>query len=138
MNKKGFTLIELLATLVILSIVVTIGGVAITKTISNSKKKNYDTVIANVKTAVETYYQECTYGGLGSCQNPVKASTLINYGYINSNYTAGGKYLIDPRTEGKNNNEIVKICTVSYVWNDTTNKLSVTVNTKTGINASGC
>lgn len=119
MNKKGFTLIELLATLVILSIVVTIGGVAITRTISNSKEKNYQVLVKNIKSAVETYYHECNYGGGSiSCSDTLSLKDLVTYGFISSN-GAGGT-LINPK-----NDENISSCKIRYTYIATSNSIIV-------------
>ena len=88
MNRKGFTLVELLATLSILAIVVVIGGVAISKTIKNTKEKNYQALVANIKNGAELYYQECNYGEPTEgiiCSSSINLKKLVSYGYITSN-----------------------------------------------------
>ena len=58
MNKKGFTLIELLATIIILALVMSIGAYSITAIIKNSKQKNYELLIGNIKDAAEELYDK--------------------------------------------------------------------------------
>ena len=121
MNRKGFTLVELLATLVILGLIVSIGSVAITKTIKNSREKNYNILIENIKSAVSVYYQECEFAPSDNidCTNPVKISTLIDGGFISPNYDNGSyKYVIDPRDDGKNETEISRLCNVRYYYDE--------------------
>ena len=141
MNRKGFTLVELLATLVILGIVVSIGGVAITKTISNSKQKNYDTLVANIKSAVEEYYQECQYGRIQGqdysyCKTNnddtvyiIGASVLLAHGYINPN---ADNMLINPKDEEK------KVCKIKYKYNSSAYKIEVTEIVEAAKTATGC
>ena len=71
MNRKGFTLVELLATITILGIIVTIGGVSISSIMKNARENEYKLLVSNIKDAVEAYYQECTYGGGSSCDSQI-------------------------------------------------------------------
>lgn len=64
MNKKGFTLIELLAVIVVLGVVLTLAMPSILDSINVSRNSSYKILIGNIKTAAETYYQECEYGDL--------------------------------------------------------------------------
>ena len=63
-NKKGFTLIELLAVIVVLGVVLTLAMPSILDSINASRNSSYKILIGNIKTAAETYYQECEYGDL--------------------------------------------------------------------------
>lgn len=64
MNRKGFTLIELLAVIIIIGLL----GVLIVPNILNiveeSKEASYNTLIKNIVTSSEMYYEECEYGDL--------------------------------------------------------------------------
>lgn len=146
MNKKGFTLVELLAVLVILGLIVSIGGVAITKIMSNTKEKNYETLIANIKSGVETFYQECKYGDVPLNPNAdpdtqlyykclkdinasgyykVKVSTLVNFGYVSSNFSEGNvNKLVNPKDEKIDFSN----CNILYKYDDNKNKLIVTTS----------
>ena len=64
MNKKGFTLIELLAVIVVLGVVLLLAMPSILDSINASRNSSYKILIGNIKTAAETYYQECEYGDL--------------------------------------------------------------------------
>lgn len=64
MNKKGFTLIELLAVIVVLGVVLLLAMPSILDSINASRDSSYKILIGNIKTAAETYYQECEYGDL--------------------------------------------------------------------------
>ena len=64
MNKKGFTLIELLAVIVVLGVVLLLAMPSILDSINASRSSSYKILIGNIKTAAETYYQECEYGDL--------------------------------------------------------------------------
>lgn len=64
MNKKGFTLIELLAVIVVLGVVLLLAMPSILDSINTSRDSSYKILIGNIKTAAETYYQECEYGDL--------------------------------------------------------------------------
>lgn len=64
MNRKGFTLIELLAVIVMLGIILILVMPSILDSLSASRNSSYKILINNIKTAAETYYQECEYGDL--------------------------------------------------------------------------
>lgn len=126
MNRKGFTLVELLGALVILSLIVTIGGVVITKTITSSKEKNYQILVKNIKNAVEAYYQECNYGNYGdsginsgiTCSTSISLGDLLNYGYISPN--GKDKVLVNPKT-----NEDISACTIGYSFDTDNNSFTI-------------
>ncbi len=117
-KNKGFTLIELIATIVILGLVATIGSYAISTTIKNSKEKNCELLIANIKTAAEMYYQDCKYitGPTGACtfnnnELSVTLETLIANGFLTSNKTKSqsGK-LYNPK-----NDDEISACEIKIV-----------------------
>ncbi len=85
MNKKGFTLIELLAVIVVLGVVLTLAMPSILDSINASRNSSYKILIGNIKTAAETYYQECEYGDL-SDKNKYGGydCTIINGNTINT------------------------------------------------------
>ena len=92
MNKKGFTLIELIVTIVVLSIVMSIGAFSIINIVKNSKEKNYVFLINNIKDGAEVYYQECKYSNNSgiNCDNNDGVYTttlgdLVRYGYVKGN-----------------------------------------------------
>ena len=98
MNNKGFTLIELIATIVLLAIVVSIASFSIVSIIKNSKIKNYEILIDNIKGAAEVYYQECKYANNSdiSCNSNAGSYTLIlgdlvKYGDLKGNSTDKNK-----------------------------------------------
>ena len=109
LNKKGFTLVELIATIVVLSIVVSIGSYSITNIIKNAKEKDYNLLINNIKDAAETYYQECKYSdNTGNntgidCNIDPTLKDLITYGYLKGNGTDDKKMNI---TNPKDDNDI--------------------------------
>ena len=125
-NNKGFTLIELLATIIILALVMSIASYSIIGIMNNSKKKNYEYLIQNIKSGAETYYQECKYSretttdtGI-TCNEQVNSNRLVfyqvslgdlvRYGYLkgNSKYDNNddnnkNKYtLVNPNDNKKN------------------------------------
>lgn len=84
MNKKGFTLIELLAVIVVLGVVLLLAMPSILDSINASRDSSYKILIGNIKTAAETYYQECEYGDLSDKNKyGVYACTIINGNTIN-------------------------------------------------------
>lgn len=79
MNKKGFTLIELLAVIVVLGVVLLLAMPSILDSINASRNSSYKILIDNIKTAAETYYQECEYGDLSDeSKYGVYACTIDN------------------------------------------------------------
>jgi len=61
LNRKGFTLVELISVVVLLSLIVGIGSVAITGVIKKNKENDYKLLINEIKSATESYYHECRY-----------------------------------------------------------------------------
>ena len=126
MNRRGFTLIELLATLVVLALVVSIGAYSIIQILNASKQKNYDILIDNIKSAGETYYNECKYWKNSDVcgdefNGEISLTKLVEYGYIksNGNDKSNSFKLVDPR----NNNDISD-CQIKV--SDDNGKISIT------------
>ncbi len=120
MNSKGFTLVELLATIVLLALIMGITTYSIASIIQNSKNKNYELLVNNVKTASELYYQECKYGDASaiSCNianNKIitKLATLVEYGYLKGNSTNDDKHytIVNPK-----NNENIGECYIEIAF----------------------
>lgn len=123
LNRKGFTLVELLATIAILAIVMGIATFSITAIIKNSKEKNYQLLITNIKDAAETYYQECKYSnntGITCSKNNTDGSLkttlgeLLTYGYLKGNDTEGKNVITNPQ---KNNIDISS-CSIIIKYNN--------------------
>lgn len=83
MNKKGFTLIELLAVIVVLGVVLTLAMPSILDSINASRNSSYKILIGNIKTAAETYYQECEYGDLSDKNKYGDSACAIDNNTIN-------------------------------------------------------
>lgn len=66
MNRKGFTLIELIAIIVMIGLMTVIIVPNILEMSEESKEISYNTLIKNIVTASETYYEECEYGDLSN------------------------------------------------------------------------
>lgn len=64
MNRKGFTLIELLAVLIIIAILGVLIVPGLLNNVDTAREKSYDTLIKNIVTSAQTYYEECEYGDL--------------------------------------------------------------------------
>jgi len=104
MNRKGFTLVELLATIVVLTLVLSISTYSVIAIIKNAKKNNYNLLIENIKDASELYYQECKYeydnnsGITCSTDGRVTLGDLVKYGYLKGNSTGSNdKYgIVNP------------------------------------------
>lgn len=118
MNKKGFTLIELLAVIVVLGVVLLLAMPSILDSINASRDSSYKILIGNIKTAAETYYQECEYGDLsdknkyGDYACAIKNNTinttigaLANTGILKVPADDSGNLIVkDPRDTTKNLN----------------------------------
>lgn len=141
MNRKGFTLIELLATIILLALVVGISSYAITTLIQNSKNRNYELLISNIKDASELYYQECRYGDVSGIDctketdNSYKVSLgeLVSYGYLkgndtvkSENTTINGKYTIVNPKDNKN----ISACVIKILYSN--GSVTVSAVTTTG------
>ena len=118
MNKKGFTLIELLAVIVVLGVVLLLAMPSILDSINTSRDSSYKILIGNIKTAAETYYQECEYGdlsdeskyGVYACtidNNTINTTigALANTGILKVSADDSGSLIVkDPRDTTKNLN----------------------------------
>ena len=131
-SKNGFTLVELLVTLVILAIVMSIGGYAIIQVVNGSKKEDYNTLVSNIKSAAETYYQECKYVNKNQTVNGILCNntndtytltlgSLVSYGYLTGNN--GNLGIVNPK-----DNVDIKDCSINIKYNSSTSKVDVTVN----------
>lgn len=149
MNKKGFTLIELLAVIVVLGVVLLLAMPSILDSINASRNSSYKILIGNIKTAAETYYQECEYGDLSdknkygdyACaidNNTINITIedLANTGILKVSESDENNKLVvlDPRDTTKNLNscriQIIKIV-------DKDNKFKVTYQIN-GSTQDGC
>lgn len=64
MNRKGFTLIELLAVIVLIGIIGVLIVPGLLNNVETSKQASYNTLIQNIVTSSQIYYEECEYGDL--------------------------------------------------------------------------
>lgn len=102
MNRKGFTLIELIAVIVMIGLIMVIVVPNILDIVSESKETSYNTLVKNIVTSSEMYYEECEYGDLSSntkygryaCSIDTRTSTitiplssLANTGFLKVNDT---------------------------------------------------
>ena len=118
MNRKGFTLVELLATIIVLALVMGIASYSIIKIMKNSKEKNYELLITNIKDAAEAYYQECKYArndAITCNLSDVTLGTLVEYGFLKGNgKDSNDKYtLVNPR-----NDKNISNCHISISFSD--------------------
>ena len=148
MNKKGFTLIELLAVIVVLGVVLLLAMPSILDSINASRDSSYKILIGNIKTAAETYYQECEYGdlsdeskyGVYACtidNNTITTTIgdLANTGILKVPADDSGKLNVtDPRDNKKNLND----CEITIIKRvDKDKKFKVTYQIK-GSTQDGC
>ena len=107
MNKKGFTLIELLAVIVVLGVVLTLAMPSILDSINASRNSSYKILIGNIKTAAETYYQECEYGDLSDKNKYGDYACAIDNNTINTTIEALANTGILKVSESDENNKLV-------------------------------
>ena len=92
-NQKGFTLIELLATIVVLSIVVSLTIYTALNIIGNAKDKSYKVTIINIESNASNYLLENKdkLNFVSSSETTeyqcITVKNLIDYGYLNDNIT---------------------------------------------------
>ena len=63
MNNKGFTLVEVLAVIAILAIVGIITTPGILRALNSGKSSSNGVLYSNIKTGLQTMYEEIEYGG---------------------------------------------------------------------------
>lgn len=146
MNKKGFTLIELLAVIVVLGVVLILAMPIILDSINASRNASYKVLMGNIKTAAETYYQECEYGDLSNkakygnyactINNNIIITTigaLANTGILKVAADESGNLIVnDPRDTTKNLNS----CAIQIVKKvDSNFKVTYQIN---GSDQAGC
>lgn len=132
MNKKGFTLIELLAVIVLIALIAVLVMPSVLDSFEASKETSYNVLLENIKTAAETYYQECEYGNLsdstkyGSYACTIKNNTiyttigaLANTGILKVSDTKNDVLVVlDPRDTSKDLND----CQITITKNKETVK----------------
>lgn len=134
MNKlgnKGFTLVELIATIVVLALVMGIGSYSITAVIKKAREKDYDLLIENVKSAAETYYQECRYASSDAVNCPavtkyngydsyqVTLGNLVEYGFLEGNSTIKDGSNKDKQTLVNPNDKVnISNCDIRFYYTD--------------------
>lgn len=131
MNNRGFTLIELLATLVILTLIVSISGYSVISIINKSKTENYNNLLRNIRDASEEYYMECKYNNdniiscnLNGNSMTISLGDLVRYGFLKGNNVTGNNKiatLIDPNTELN-----IESCQITVTYSN--DKINITNN----------
>lgn len=135
LNNNGYTLVELLITIVLLSLILSIAGYSIVTIVNGAKEKNYETLINNIKSASEMYYQECRYMNneeeqVISCEKETDGSyeitlyVLLEYGFLSSSSNHEFK-IINP----KDNKDIAN-CKINITSNNS--KVVVTSSDASG------
>ena len=111
MNKKGFTMIELLATIVILSILSTVGVVSVTRYIRQSKVKSYRMMSQSVyEAAMNCVVQGKCDAPTGTTPSTYTTEELLNLGYIKKLENPGNKEktcsgTVEINQQGRSTNE---------------------------------
>lgn len=118
LDNKGFTLVELIAVIVLLALIMGIGSVSITAVLNNSKKKDYELLVGNIKDASENFYIECKYnGGISECSqlsSGISLGTLVKYGFLTGNEKDGNTYTLINPIDKKN----IFNCTIKIEYNN--------------------
>lgn len=112
MNRKGFTLIELLAVIVIIGVLGVLIVPGILNNVITAKETSYNSLIKNIVTSSQTYYEECEYGDLSDTSKygnhacsisnntiTITLGTLANTGLLKVNKideTTDEKIVINP------------------------------------------
>ena len=132
MNNKGFTIIELIASIIILSLVLGIGSYSVISIIRTSKQKNYESLISNIKDAVETYVIECKFASeedddtIDCNMEQIPLGKLVEYGYLSGNGKNGDDVytLVNPM-----DNTSIADCLIgyNYDYNDSSKILIIPV-----------
>ena len=94
-NRKGFTLVELLATIVVLSIVVSLTIYTALNIIGKAKEKGYKVTISNIESNASNYLLEnkdklnfiSSSENTGTEYQCITVKNLIDYGYLKDNIT---------------------------------------------------
>ena len=98
MDRKGFTLIELLAVIVLIGVLGVLIVPGLLNNVNDAKEASYNTLIKNIITSSEMYYEECEYGDLSDTEkyksyackienNSITTTlgTLTNTGFLKTN-----------------------------------------------------
>ena len=127
MNRRGFTLIELLAVIVLIGLLAVLIVPNALSSVEKGKTASYNTLIKNIVTSSQMYYEECEYGdlsdstkyGVYACTingNTITTTlgTLANTGFLSVNNTKidNGKEIrvvLDPKTDNDISSCIIKI-----------------------------
>lgn len=157
MNRKGFTLIELLVVIVIISILGVLIVPGLLNNVEEVKQVSYDTLIKNIVTASQMYYEECEYGDLSDTTKYVSYAcsissntitttlgTLANTGFLKVSDTkiVDGKEVksvLNPKNDNDISDceiQIEKVITIETVNNIENYKITyiVTAKSKPGTN----
>ena len=128
-NNKGFTLVELIATIVLLALVASIGTYSITSIVKKSKEENYELLKNNIRSAADTYYQECKYAknNATKCTKSgsgysISLSELVQYGYLvgNDKKDDGSYAIVNPIT-----NKEIGDCRIEVEYDEEDKKIIV-------------
>lgn len=131
MNNKGFTLIELIVTIALLAIIAVISFVSISGVLQESKVKDCDNLIINIKNATKDYFSDNRYSlnkissykvGGNDKQYLIAASVLTNTKYLSSP-------LLNPFD---NTSEITSSTFISVTLKDDYTVATITIKSGTG------
>ena len=108
MNRKGFTLIELLAVIILIGMIAVIITPGVLDNVNTAKESSYNTLIKNIVTSAELYYEECEYGDLSDTTKYGSYACKINNKTITTKLSnlANTGFLKTSDTKLENGNEI--------------------------------
>lgn len=130
MNNKGFTLIEALSVIVLVSIVLAVGGYAVSVNLKDSKEKSLDILKSNIKNGAINYYNECKYlsGSNSMCNGKyeknenkliITVNNLKEYGFLegimeedNTGASIGNLVIVNPVS-----GEDIRDCEIKLIYN---------------------
>ena len=103
--KKGFTIVELLAVIIIISILITITGISISKVVRNSKERLNEVQVNEIISATKAYISshmgitldtnECGYITLNKLKQEGLIEDIKNYKNKYVKVTVDSKAIID-------------------------------------------
>ena len=150
MNNKGFTLIELLMVIVLLAIITIVTVPTVGNSLNNSKEKSYQILISNIKTASQSYFEECSYVKTSKCNikdNKITTNliNLVKLGYLTGTTKTtcdendSNKCSVEKELKNPKDQEDIGQCEITITKNvDEYGKVSYEVTTPSESSSNSC